>query len=66
MVVDIAEVLPLDEAYASGEYTRIGDFEIKYQFGGVDPIDDDCSVGKCIGLLTRVSAALFFWPPHGM
>lgn len=55
VTVDIAEILPVFEASASGEYTRAGEFEISNSFGGVDPIDSDCYVGKCIGLLTRVS-----------
>lgn len=55
MTVDIAEILPVFEASASGEYARAGDFQISNSFGGVDPIDSDCYVGKCIGLLTRVS-----------
>lgn len=61
--VDIAEILPVDEAYASGQYTRSGEFEIENFYDGVDPIDSDCYVGKCIGLLTRVSKCLGH-PPH--
>lgn len=55
ITVELFETLPLQDAFASGEYTRAGSYQIENSFGGVDPIESDCYVGRCVGLLTRVS-----------
>ncbi|CAN0223077.1 unnamed protein product, partial [Pylaiella littoralis] len=51
--VELSEVLPLDDEYAYGEYTAFSAFAIERNFGGVDPIDNDCYGGRCFGLFTR-------------
>lgn len=52
--VEYSEVHPLEEAHAEGEFTRDNIFAIEEDYGGVDPIDNDCYGDKCVGLLTRV------------
>lgn len=51
--VELSEILPIDEAYATGEHAGLSASSIEDFYGGVDPIDGDCAVGKCVGLLTR-------------
>ncbi|CAM9220801.1 unnamed protein product [Pylaiella littoralis] len=51
--VEYSEVHPLEEAHAEGEFTRDNIFAIEEDYGGVDPIDNDCYGDKCVGLLTR-------------
>ena len=60
IVVELSEVLGVGEDTANGEYeTIVFASVINRNYGGVDPIDYDCSVaGKCIALLTRVSVVL--------
>eukprot|EP00904_Undaria_pinnatifida_P008263 jgi/Undpi1/4567/HiC_scaffold_18.g07921.m1 len=55
IVVELSEVLGVGEDTANGEYeTIVFASVINRNYGGVDPIDYDCSVaGKCIALLTR-------------
>ncbi|CAN0009638.1 unnamed protein product [Ectocarpus sp. 12 AP-2014] len=51
--VELSEVLRIEEAYATGEHAGLSASSIEDFYGGEDPIDGDCAVGRCVGLLTR-------------
>ena len=53
--VELSEVLGVGEATAYGEFTSLSTFRLADDYGGIDPIDKDCSGAKCIGTFTRVS-----------
>lgn len=52
--VEFSEVVSLEETYTGGMWASWGTRSIESYFGGVDPIDNDCYGGRCLGLLTRV------------
>ena len=53
--VELSEVLGVGEATAYGEFTTLNTFSIANFYGGIDPLDNDCSGAKCVGSFTRVS-----------
>ena len=58
--VELSEVLGVGEATAYGEFTALSAFGIANDYGGIDPLDKDCSGAKCVGPFTRVSDLYYF------
>lgn len=51
--VEFSEVSLLEDVFVSGGFTDSA-YVIERDYGGVDPIDNDCYGGKCVGFFTRV------------
>lgn len=52
--MDFSKVSLFEEVFVLGEFTRDSTYVIEEDYGGVDPIDNDCYGGKCVGFFTRV------------
>ena len=52
--VELSEVLGVSEATAYGEFTRLSPYSLALDYDDIDPIDNDCSGAKCVGIYTRV------------
>lgn len=52
--VEVFEIVNINDYDVEGEFEESSTAVIAREYGGVDPIDDDCEGRSCIGILTRV------------
>ena len=63
ITVELSEIQQVGDDATYGQYELSEDWYLSLAlFAGVEPLDTDCpNSGKCMGLLTRVSAFSFFF-----